>query len=87
MAAVGAGVPGLKVGDRVGYATGPLGAYASARLFPAGRLVKLPAALGDDAAASVLFKGITAQYLLKTTGQVKQGSRVLIYGAAGRWGS
>ena len=86
MAAVGSGVSGLKSGDRVGYATGPLGAYASARLFPADRLIRLPGALGDEAAASVLFKGITAQYLLKTTGQVKQGSRVLIYGAAGALG-
>ena len=84
--AVGAGVSGLQVGDRVGYATGPLGAYASGRLFPAERLVKLPDALGDDAAAAVLFKGITAQYLLKATGQVRQGSRVLIYGAAGALG-
>ncbi|MBS3019365.1 Quinone oxidoreductase 1 [Comamonas sp. PE63] len=86
VAAVGAGVSGLKSGDRVGYATGPLGAYASARLFPADRLIRLPDALGDDVAASVLFKGITAQYLLKSTGQVKQGSRVLIYGAAGALG-
>lgn len=86
VAAVGSGVSGLKAGDRVGYATGPLGAYASARLFLADRLVKLPDALGDEAAASVLFKGITAQYLLKTTGQVHKGSRVLIYGAAGALG-
>ena len=84
--AIGAAVTGLQVGDRVGYATGPLGAYASARLFPADRLVKLPDAIGDDAAAAVLFKGITAQYLLKATGQVPQGSRVLIYGAAGALG-
>ena len=84
--AIGAAVTGLQVGDRVGYATGPLGAYASARLFPADRLVKLPDAIGDDAAAAVLFKGITAQYLLKATGQVGQGSRVLIYGAAGALG-
>ena len=86
VAAVGSGVSGLKSGDRVGYATGPLGAYASARLFPADRLIRLPDALGDEAAASVLFKGITAQYLLKTTGQVSQDSRVLIYGAAGALG-
>ena len=75
--AIGAAVTGLQVGDRVGYATGPLGAYASARLIPADRLVKLPDAIGDDAAAAVLFKG---------TGQVRQGSRVLIYGAAGALG-
>lgn len=56
VAAVGSGVSGLRAGDRVGYATGPLGAYASARLFPAERLVRLPDTLGEDAAASVLFK-------------------------------
>src|SRR5256885_60354 len=63
VAAVGEGVTNVAVGERVGYATGPLGAYASARLYPAERLVKLPDALPDDAAAAVLFKGITAQYL------------------------
>ncbi|MEK1910385.1 MAG: zinc-binding dehydrogenase, partial [Pseudomonas chlororaphis] len=72
--------------DRVAYATGPLGAYASARLYPAERLVKLPPALASDAAAALLFKGITAQYLLKTTYPVGPGTRVLIYGAAGALG-
>ncbi len=84
--AVGPGVANVAVGDRVGYATGPLGAYASARLFPAERLVKLPDSLGFDEAAAVLFKGITAQYLLKTTYLVAPGARVLIYGAAGALG-
>jgi NADPH2:quinone reductase len=85
-AAVGEGVTNVAVGERVGYATGPLGAYASARLYPAERLVKLPDALADDAAAAVLFKGITAQYLLKTTHAVGPGSRIVIYGAAGALG-
>lgn len=84
--AVGPSVANVAVGDRVGYATGPLGAYASARLYPAERLVKLPGTLGMDEAAAVLFKGITAQYLLKTTYPVGPGSRVLIYGAAGALG-
>lgn len=79
MAAVGEGVTNVAVGERVGYATGPLGAYASARLYPAERLVKLPDALPDDAAAAVLFKGITAQYLLKTTHAVGPGSRIVIW--------
>ncbi len=84
--ALGPGVLNVAVGDRVGYATGPLGAYASARLFPAERLVKLPDALGFDEAAAVLFKGITAQYLLKTTYAVVPGTKVLIYGAGGALG-
>lgn len=86
VAAVGPGVTNVKVGDRVAYATGPLGAYASARLFPAERLVTLPDRLAATDAAAVLFKGITAQYLLKSTYPVGPGVRVLIYGAAGALG-
>ncbi|WP_422402510.1 quinone oxidoreductase family protein [Pseudomonas sp. GZD-209] len=86
VAAVGAGVTNVKVGDSVGYATGPLGGYASARLYPAERLVKLPAGLGAEEAAATLFKGITAQYLLTSTYPVGPGTRVLIYGAAGALG-
>ncbi|RCL20918.1 quinone oxidoreductase [Pseudomonas sp. AFG_SD02_1510_Pfu_092] len=83
---VGDGVCNVQVGDRVAYAMGPVGAYASGRLFPADRLVKLPPQLDDEAAAAVLFKGITAQYLLKTTFAVGPGSQVLLYGAAGALG-
>ena len=86
VAAVGEGVTQVAVGDRVAYATGPLGAYASARLFPAERLVKLPDALSFDEAAAVLFKGITAQYLLKATCAVGPGTRIVLYGAAGGLG-
>ena len=57
VAAVGEGVAHVVVGDRVGYATGPLGAYASARLYPAERLVRLPDALGDEEAAALLLGG------------------------------
>ncbi|MDA8521171.1 quinone oxidoreductase family protein [Acidovorax sp. NCPPB 4044] len=83
---LGPGVEGLQPGDRVGYATGPLGAYASARLYPAERLVPLPDTLTAEAAAAVLFKGITAQYLLKTTYAVGPGTRTVVYGAAGALG-
>ncbi|MEJ5039376.1 quinone oxidoreductase [Pseudomonas sp. B21-036] len=84
--ALGAGVTEVAVGDRVAYATGPLGGYASARLYPAERLVRLPAAVSFEDAAAVLFKGITAQYLLKASYPVGPGTRVLIYGAAGALG-
>ncbi|WP_085640845.1 MULTISPECIES: quinone oxidoreductase [unclassified Pseudomonas] len=86
VAAVGEGVGTVQVGDCVAYATGPLGAYASARLFPAQRLVKLPDTLSFDEAAAVLFKGITAQYLLKSTYPVGLGTTVLLYGVAGGLG-
>jgi len=84
--ALGDGVTNVQIGDRVAYATGPLGAYASGRLYPAERLVKLPDSVSCEDAAAVLFKGITAQYLLKTTWPVGPGSRVLIYGAGGALG-
>lgn len=87
VARVGAGVSHVAVGDRVAYATGPLGGYASARLFPAERLVKLPDSVSMEDAAAVLFKGITAQYLLKSTYAVGPGSTVLLYGVAGGLGS
>lgn len=86
VAAVGDGVSNVTVGERVAYATGPLGAYASSRLYPAERLVKLPAAVSFEDAAAVLFKGITAHYLLTATYPVGPGTRVLIYGAAGALG-
>jgi len=81
--AVGEGVQSFKSGDRVAYATGPLGAYASERNFPAGRLVKIANDLSFADAAAILFKGITAQYLLKATYPVAPGSQVLLYGASG----
>lgn len=86
VSAIGDGVHNVQVGDRVAYAMGPVGAYASGRLFPAERLVPLPPQLEDEAAAAVLFKGITAQYLLKTTYAVGPGTQVLLYGAAGALG-
>lgn len=87
VAAVGADVSQVKVGDRVAYATGPIGAYASARLYPAQRLVRIPAALSFDDAAALMFKGITAQYLLKSTYPVGPGSTLLLYGVAGGLGA
>ncbi|HQC81564.1 MAG TPA: alcohol dehydrogenase catalytic domain-containing protein, partial [Accumulibacter sp.] len=43
--AVGTGVTEVKVGDRVAYAGGPLGAYADIRNLPAHRLLVLPEAI------------------------------------------
>ena len=86
VAAVGAGVSNVRVGDRVAYATGPLGSYASARLYPAERLVRIPDSLSFDDAAAVMFKGITAQYLLKATYPVGPGTTILLYGVAGGLG-
>src|SRR5690349_21529423 len=62
--AIGSGVTSIKVGDRVAYMNAGVGAYADARNVAADKLVALPASISDEAAATLLFKGMTAQYLL-----------------------
>ena len=80
--ALGEGVKELKVGRRVAYA-GPIGAYAEERLIAADRVVRLPAALSDEVAASIMLKGMTAQYLLRRTYQVGPQTTLLFHAAAG----
>lgn len=80
---VGQAVSDLKVGDRVAYATPPLGAYAQERLIPADRVVKLPEAISDEQAAAMMLQGMTVQYLIRRTYRVKQGETVLFHAAAG----
>ena len=79
---LGSGVTGLKAGDRVAY-TMPLGAYRTRRVVPADRLVKLPESITFETAASVMLKGLTAQFLLTSCFAVKQGHTVLVHAAAG----
>ena len=81
--AVGDGVDGFSVGDRVAYAGGPLGAYAEARTLPASVLVRLPDAISDEVAAAVMLQGLTAQYLLRQTYPVEAGETILVHAAAG----
>lgn len=84
--AVGSGVTNCKVGDRVAYILGPVGAYSDSRTISADRIIPLPEEVSFEAAATVLFKGITAQYLLKSTYQVGQGTVALLYGVGGAVG-
>jgi NADPH2:quinone reductase len=80
---VGSAVESFKVGDRVAYMNAGLGAYADYRNVPAEKLVSIPAGVSDEQAAALLFKGMTAQYLLRKTHAVKSGETVLIHAAAG----
>jgi NADPH2:quinone reductase len=81
--AKGAKVSHLKEGDRVGYCSGPIGAYAEDANVPADRVVAIPSSIPDDIAAAVMLKGMTAQYLLKRTYPVKRGETILFHAAAG----
>src|SRR5688572_19335027 len=63
--ATGAGVNDVVVGDRVGYLLGPQGAYADVRVMPADVLIPLPEGITDRTAATLMMKGLTAQYLFR----------------------
>ena len=80
--AVGADVTDLKVGRRVAY-TGEIGAYAEERLLAADRVVRLPDTVSDEVAASVMLKGLTAQFLLRRTYKVGPETTLLFHAAAG----
>jgi NADPH2:quinone reductase len=80
---IGPGVTEVKVGDRIAYVGGPLGAYAEERLVPADRLVVLPAGISDVQAAAMMLKGLTTQYLIRQIFHVKQGDIILFHAAAG----
>jgi NADPH2:quinone reductase len=82
--AVGPGVSDLKPGDRVAYGNTPvIGSYSEARNIPAARLVKVPDAITDKQAASMMLKGMTAHYLLHSTYRVQKGDTILVHAAAG----
>jgi NADPH2:quinone reductase len=81
--AVGPGVLQFQPGDRVAYMNAGVGAYADYRNVPVDRLVAIPSEISDEQAASLFFKGMTAQYLLKKTHTVKSGEIILVHAAAG----
>ncbi|MEN2785502.1 quinone oxidoreductase [Sphingomonas qilianensis] len=81
--AVGAGVDGFKVGDRVGTFGPALGAYATARNVPAASLLPLPADIDDRTAAAILLKGCTTEALIERCARVQPGQTVLVHAAAG----
>lgn len=81
--ALGPGVTEFKVGDRVAYAGGPLGAYAEARVMPARVLVKLPDAIDEITAAATMLKGMTAHFLIHATRPIRPGETILVHAAAG----
>ena len=85
--AVGSDVHNVKVGDRVAYGTGPLGANSEFHVLPAANVVKLPDDISFEQAAAVMLKGLTVQYLLRQAYEVKAGDTILFHAAAGGVGS
>jgi NADPH2:quinone reductase len=81
--ALGRGVRGLKVGERVAYVFSTPGAYSELRNVPAERLVRVPAGISDEQAAALMLKGLTAQFLIRRTYKVARGDVILVHAAAG----
>jgi len=80
---VGPDVTSLLPGDRVVYMCPMPGSYVGIRNVPVACTTRIPPDVRDEAAAALLLKGVTADYLLRDLGHVKSGTRVLIHAAAG----
>ena len=80
---MGPGVDWIKPGDRVAYSGGAPGSYATHRVMPAERLVKIPDGIDDVTAATLMLKGLTVQYLFRQTFPLKGGETILFHAAAG----
>lgn len=83
--AVGPNVTEFKPGDRVAYVA-TLGSYAEERIVAVNSVVALPEAVSYEAAASMMLKGLTAEYLLHRTYKVNPGDTILVHAAAGGTG-
>ena len=80
---LGNNVREFKIGDRVGYATVPIGAYCEIRDFPASGLIKIPDTISNDTAASILLQGMTVEYLFERLYKIKKDEYILFHAAAG----
>jgi NADPH:quinone reductase len=81
--AIGEGVSDIAVGDRVGYLIGPQGAYSDVRVMPAQFLIRIPDGVSDSTAATLMMKGMTAQYLFRQVYPLHGGETILYHAAAG----
>jgi len=80
---MGVEVTNFKVGDRVAYATPPIGAYCEIRDFPEEKLIAIPDFLKDDEVASILLQGMTVEYLFERLYKIKKNEIILFHAAAG----
>ncbi len=81
--AVGPDVTEVRPGDRVGYLLGPQGAYSDVRIMPAAVLIPIPDGIADSTAATLMMKGLTAQYLFRQVYPLHGGETILYHAAAG----
>ena len=80
---IGPDVKDFKIGDKVAYASMPIGSYATHRIFPTKKLVKVPNEIELEDVVTLMTKGFTVFYLLHKTYPVKSGETILFHAAAG----
>ena len=80
---IGNNVNHIKIGDRVAYASPPLGAYCEIRDFPADKIIKIPDFISNDEVASILLQGMTVEYLFERLYKIKKNEIILFHAAAG----
>ena len=80
---VGPNVKDFNIGDKVAYASMPIGSYSTHRIFPTKKLVKVPEGIELENVVTLMTKGITTFYLLHKTFPVKSGDTILYHAAAG----
>ena len=80
---IGPDVKNFSTGDKIAYASVPLGAYSTHRIFKTKSLVKVPDEIDLTLAATLMTKGLTAFYLLYKTYPVTSGETILFHAAAG----
>ena len=80
---VGSKVKNFSKGDRVAYASPPLGSYSDERVIPEKIAVKIPEGITHKIAASIMTKGLTVHYLLFKTYKISGGETILFHAAAG----
>ncbi len=85
--AIGSEVTNFKVGERVAYATGGLGAYAEKRVINQNHLIIPPKTLTDIQIAGTLYKGLTVHALLHRVYIATRAKKILVHAAAGGVGS
>ena len=80
---IGPDVKDFSIGDKVAYASMPIGSYSTHRIFPTKKLVKVPNEIKLENVVTLMTKGFTVFYLLHKTYPVKSGETILFHAAAG----
>jgi len=80
---VGSNVKEFNKGDNIAYAAMPIGSYAQQRIIPSKIAIKVPDGISFQQAATLITKGLTVNYLITKTYNLKAGETVLFHAAAG----